>query len=146
MSYKSRFHPKNHKKYIGDINNIICRSTWERFLAGWADRNLAVIKWGMENVVIRYFDRGRGKYRRYFVDFYMEFKDGQKFLIEIKPRNQTKPPKQPQRITAKYSRAVQTYATNISKWEEATTFADERGMKFSVWTEDHLKKLGMNVI
>ena len=146
MAYKSRFRPKNLQKYIGNMDNIICRSTWERALAMWADRNKAVIKWGIENVIIRYFDKGKGKLRSYYVDFFMEFSDGRKWLIEVKPKNQTIPPPKPKRMSRKYINAVMTYATNTSKWEEATRYAEEKNMKFYVWTEDHLRQLGLRII
>ena len=146
MAYKSFFKPRNKSKYMGDFNNIVCRSTWEYQLASWADRNSSIVKWGIESVILGYFDKGNGKKRDYYVDFYFEFNDGKKWLIEVKPRNQTMPPPKQKRLTRKYVNAVRTYATNTSKWEYARIFAEKNGMKFYVWTEDHLRKLGLNVL
>lgn len=146
MAYKSKFRPKNKHKYIGDLNRIICRSTWERSLAKWADQNAAVIKWGIEVLVIPYYDKGNGKRRRYFTDFYFEFKDGSKMVVEVKPENQTKAPRAPQRKTRKYLEKVKTYATNTSKWEAATKFCNENNMAFHIWTEKHLRQLGLKIL
>lgn len=146
MAYKTRYRPKNPEKYTGDLNNIICRSTWERQVAKWADRNKAVTHWSMESVIIRYFDKGSGKNRRYFVDFYFKFKDGKEWIVEVKPKNQTKPPKERQRKTKKYLEEIQRYATNVSKWNQAKKYAKAKGWRFSVWTEDHLKQLGLRIL
>lgn len=146
MAYKSKFRPKNKKKYIGDINSIICRSTWERALAGWADRNKSVSKWAVEYLVVPYYDKASGKRRRYFTDFYFEFTDGTTLVVEVKPFHETKPPKMPQRKTKQYFVKVAKYATNTSKWESAKKVCEENGWRFQVWTENHLKKLGLKIV
>ncbi len=38
-SIKSLFKPTKPKKYKGDVNNIICRSSWERRFCNWCDLN-----------------------------------------------------------------------------------------------------------
>lgn len=148
MAYKSKFRPKNPHKYLGNIDHIICRSTWESQLAKWADRNKAVLKWGVEYIVIRYYDKGNGRTRRYFTDFYFEFRDGTKRLVEVKPQHETLPPPVPKRKTRKYLEKVQRYATNISKWDAAKMYCEKRGdnTTFEIWTENHLKQLGLRLI
>ena len=39
MAYKSKYKPENPTKYIGNPNNIICRSLWERKMCKYLDRN-----------------------------------------------------------------------------------------------------------
>jgi hypothetical protein len=68
------------------------------------------------------------------------------YLIEIKPKNQTQPPKKRSRKTKKYINEVTTYAKNISKWEAASDFAEYKGWKFQVWTEETLKNLGIKIL
>ncbi len=83
---------------------------------------------------------------RYFVDLFIRMKDGKCYLIEIKPKAQTLPPKQKSRKSKKYLREVMTYGKNQYKWKAATKFAHKRGMIFQVWTEETLKGLGIKLL
>jgi aldehyde:ferredoxin oxidoreductase len=83
---------------------------------------------------------------RYFVDLLIEMDNGDTFLIEIKPKQQTVPPKQPKRKTKRYIKEVMTYVKNQDKWEAANKFAEHKGWKFQVWTEDTLKNLGIKLL
>ena len=47
-SKKSLYKPSNPRKYKGNINNIICRSSWETKVCGWGDLNKNIIEWGSE--------------------------------------------------------------------------------------------------
>jgi len=145
MAYKSRFRPVNKAKYVGDISDVICRSLWERALAKWADRNSDVVEWGMEYVIIPYYDKGNGKRRRYFTDFYFRFSDGVKMIVEVKPNAQTKAPRK-RKKTVKYLKEIQTFATNTSKWDAARAYCHSHGWKFQIWTEHHLRKLGLKIL
>ena len=53
-SLKSRYKPSFPKKYKGDPNNIICRSSWERKFCHWCDLNENVLEWGSEEFWIPY--------------------------------------------------------------------------------------------
>ena len=53
-SIKSRYKPLNPKKYQGNPNNIICRSSWERKFCMWADRKDNVVSWASEEINIKY--------------------------------------------------------------------------------------------
>ena len=79
---------------------------------------------------------------RYFVDAYIKVKDIngniESFLVEIKPFNQTQPPKFPGRQTQKYLTEVETFIKNQSKWKAADRYAKDRGAKFVVITEKEL--------
>ena len=39
-----------------------------------------------------------------------------------------------------------TYIKNQSKWEAAQQYADHKGWKFQVWTEDTLGNLGIKLL
>ena len=72
--------------------------------------------------------------------------DGECILVEIKPKSQTKAPKQPTRKTKRYINEVMAFVKNQSKWEAANQFADHKGWKFQIWTEDTLSNLGIKLL
>ena len=76
----------------------------------------------------------------------IEMTNGDVFLVEIKPKKQTIPPKNPKRKTKKYLNEVTTYIKNTSKWNAAQQFANAKGWKFQIWTEDTLKNLGVKLL
>ena len=96
MSYKGRYIPKNPKKYKGNPQRIIYRSMWERRLMDYCDRTSRVLEWGSEEIAIPYVSPVDQRIHRYFPDFYMKVKqkDGtlKRFIIEVKPKGQLKPP------------------------------------------------------
>ena len=63
-SLKSRYKPSNPEKYVGDPNNIICRSSWERKFCHWADLNPDIVKWVSEEVAIPYLSPVDNKVHR----------------------------------------------------------------------------------
>ena len=146
MAYSGRYKVKNPKKYEGDFNKIKYRSLWERQAFKWCDGNPSIIGWSSEEVVVGYRCQTDNKMHRYFVDLFIRMKDGKCYLIEIKPKAQTLPPKQKSRKSKKYLREVMTYGKNQSKWKAATAFAHKRGMIFQVWTEETLKGLGIKLL
>ena len=93
MTYKGKFLPNNRKKYKGDIKNIVYRSLWERKFMVYCDDNDDIIEWGSEELVVPYVSPLDGKRHRYFPDFYIKTKNGDKFMVEIKPKKYTKPPR-----------------------------------------------------
>jgi hypothetical protein len=146
MTYSGRYRPKNIGKYEGNASNIKYRSLWERQVMRWLDNNQSVIGWNSEEIVIRYRCKTDGQTHKYFTDFFIRMKDGKKYLIEVKPKNQTTPPKEPRRKTKRYLKEVMTYAKNISKWESAKVYAQKNGMIFQIWTEDTIKGLGIKLL
>ena len=62
-----------------------------------------------------------------------------KEIIEVKPKAQTKKPTKKGKHYGKYLREARTYATNRAKWEAAEEYCLDRGYKFRIITEDHLK-------
>lgn len=146
MAYRGKFSPRNPSKYRGDVTNVVYRSLWERQVFRWLDESDFVKSWSSEEVVIPYRCKTDGKMHRYFVDLKFELTDGRVMLVEVKPRKETVPPVNPGRKTKKYITEVMTYVKNMSKWEAATEFANDRGWKFEVWHEDILKGLGIKIL
>ena len=77
------------------------------------------------------------------MDFFIEFSNGQKVIVEIKPFSETIEPKKPSKKTEKallnYQKALQTFAINTAKWNAAKKFAQQNNFKFIVLTERELK-------
>ena len=146
MAYKGKFTPKNPQKYVGDVKNIVYRSLWERNTFRWIDANSAIVKWNSEELIIPYVCETDKKVHRYYMDLWFETREGDTYIVEIKPKKQTQPPKSPKRKTRRYIKESLTYVKNQSKWKAASEFALDRGWTFEVWTEDTLKSLGIKIL
>lgn len=133
----------NKDKYIG-ASNPTYRSSWEREVFIFFDKNPNVIKWGAEVIVVPYWSRVDSKPRRYYVDCYVEYRDRtgsvQKELVEIKPKSQTQPPSKRGKKKKTYLYEVEQYNVNIDKWRAASKYAKERGWKFRILTEKGIFK------
>ena len=140
-SIKSLFKPTKPRKYKGDVNNIICRSSWEKRFCSWCDLNESIIEWGSEEFWIPY-RAPDGKTRRYFPDFIIKVKEStgqvKTYVIEVKPKKQTRPPKPRKNVTKSYLYECQTYAVNQAKWKAAVEFCEDRMIQFKIITEDEL--------
>jgi len=141
MSYKGRFKPNNPKKYNGDPNNIIYRSSWEVRVMKYLDENPNVIWWASEELPIPYRSPIDNRVHRYFPDFIVKVrrKDGlvMTYILEVKPESQTKMPVQKRR-TKKFLQEATTYAINQEKWRAADIFCKEHGWQFKILTENDL--------
>ena len=146
MAYKGKYRVANASKYEGDHTRVQYRSLWERQVFRWLDDNVNVVKWSSEEVIVPYRCKTDNKMHRYFVDIKVQFKGGVTYLIEIKPKKETVPPKVRERKTRGYLVEVMTYAKNISKWESATQYAKDRGWIFEIWTEQTIKALGIKLL
>tara|TARA_A100001011_G_C14299259_1_gene839985 strand:- start:1090 stop:1434 length:345 start_codon:yes stop_codon:yes gene_type:complete len=102
------------------------------------DLNVNVVEWASEEIVIPYRSPIDGKMHRYFPDFYVKTSKGEKFLIEVKPKTQTKPPKK-SKSRNRYLREMKTWGVNQAKWEAAQSICDRHGWKWCIWTEDEIK-------
>jgi len=135
------YHPTNKEKYIGDISKIYYRSSWELKFMHWCDKHTGVIKWNSEGIVIPYTKPTDHKQHRYFIDFYLEYKNKAgkiiKEIIEVKPSSQTKAPRKKRNGKSNLYEQV-TYAVNIAKWQAATKWAKKRGINFRIMTEKEL--------
>jgi hypothetical protein len=146
MAYKGKYTVKDKSKYVGDPTKVVFRSLWERNTFRWLESQPNIVEWCSEEVVIPYICETDRKVHRYFIDVYFKTADGKKYLIEIKPKRETSPPKQGKRKTKKYLSEALTYIKNQSKWKAATEFAQENGATFQIWTEDTLKSLGIKTL
>jgi len=142
MAYSGKYQPSFPKKYKGDPTNIIYRSLWERKFMRYSDLNENILEWGSEEIIVPYRSPVDRRVHRYFPDFYINIKESnksiKKYLIEIKPKKQTVPPKKPQRQTKGYLREAYEYAKNQSKWAAAREYCADRGWEFKVITEIEL--------
>ena len=142
MAYKGRYNPKNPRKYKGNPHNIIYRSLWERKFMVYCDTSTSIIEWGSEEIIVPYLSPWDNRRHRYFPDFYIKAQqsDGslKKMIIEVKPKVQCSPPKEPKRKTRRYLNEVKTWSINEAKWKYATEWCKNNGMEFVIINEDHL--------
>ena len=142
-SIKSLYKPKYPRKYQGNPNNIICRSSWERKFCRYCDLNEKIVQWGSEEFHIPYISPVDGKVHRYFPDFIIKVReqtgDIKRYVIEVKPKKQTRPPVQTtKKRTKTYINEVKTYAVNEAKWKAADEWCKDRLLEFKIITEDQL--------
>ena len=146
MSYKGKYKIKHPAKYLGDYTKVVYLSLWERQAFKGCESNSRIKAWNSEEVVIPYKCKTDNRIHRYFIDLFIEMDNGDCILVEIKPKKQTTAPKKPSRKTKKYINEVTTYIKNTSKWTAANDFAQHKGWKFQIWTEDTLKNLGIKLL
>ena len=141
-SIKSRYKPTNPQKYTGNPNNIICRSSWERKFCQWCDRKDNVISWASEEISIPYVSPKDNRIHKYYPDFLIKVKEHnnriQTYVVEVKPKKQTLPPKKRKRVTKSYIYECTTYAVNQAKWKAASEFCKDNRINFKIVTEDEL--------
>ena len=142
MTYSGRYIAKKPKKYRGDPQRIIYRSLWERKFMVYCDINDAILEWGSEEYIIPYLSPWDGRIHRYFPDFYIKVRQAngtiKKYIIEVKPKKQCKPPEQPKRKTKRWYKEAKAWGINSAKWKYAEDWCSNNGMEFKILTEDHL--------
>lgn len=144
---QGKYEIKNPIKYKGTLP-VIYRSSWEQRVFYFLDNNSSILEWASESIVIPYKYQLDNKMHRYFVDvnFIVNDRHGnqKRYLIEIKPFDQTLPPKTPKKKSSKamqrYNNAVITFQKNQDKWNHAKAWAKKHGYIFDIWTE---KTLGL---
>lgn len=134
------FIPINQSKFIG--TKAFYRSGLELKFMRFCDSNPNVLNWGSENVIVPYVSPIDNKVHRYFVDNFVTIKEGDKitkYLIEIKPDKQTRPPavKYKKKSHLIYEQA--TFVVNTAKWNAARQLCKQKGWQFLIITEKHLK-------
>lgn len=142
-SIKSRYRPSFPKKYKGNPNNIICRSSWERKFCAWCDLNENIVEWASEEFCIPYLSPLDGRVHRYFPDFLIKVKERngstKTYVIEVKPKRQTKPPqRKSKKVTKSFINETKTFEVNKAKWRAATEWCKDRRLEFKIITEDEL--------
>jgi len=144
MAHKGKYKVKNRSKYVGDVDNVVYRSSWERRFMVYADTSKKVIQWNSEELVIPYVSPVDGKVHRYFPDFWIEvLEEGgttNKIVIEVKPKGQCKPPTMGKTAKSKYRylRELKVWKVNEAKWDSCKNFCDDNQWQFKILTEDHL--------
>jgi hypothetical protein len=145
MAYRGRYKPTNPQKYKGDPTNIIYRSLLERRFMVWCDINSSVLEWNSEEVVVPYKSPIDMRYHRYFVDFWIRYRDRtgnlRACLIEVKPHKQTMEPKKKEgsvKPTRRYLNEIMTWGVNQAKWKAATEYCLDRNWEFKILTEKQL--------
>lgn len=140
---QGKFTPRHPEKYVGDVNNIMARSSWETRVMKWLDGNPSVLNWSSEEIHVPYYDPSTMKNRRYFPDFIVKVrtKSGKEevIMMEVKPESQSKPPK----ITKRKKQSTMinealTWETNKAKWTAAEAYCKKQGWKFVICTESTL--------
>jgi hypothetical protein len=75
----------------------------------------------------------------YYPDFLFESNENgeiKTYVVEVKPKKQTKPPENKKRKSFAFEMA--TYLINNSKWESAKKLCDDNGWHFKILTEEDL--------
>ena len=141
-SIKSIFKPSHPRKYKGDARNIICRSSWERRFCNWCDINESILEWGSEEFWIPYLSPIDNRTHRYFPHFIIKVKEStgviKTYVIEVKPKRQTKPPIKKKRVSKSYLYEMKTYSVNQAKWKAADEWCKDRKIEFKIITENEL--------
>ena len=128
------FVPTNKDKVykLNEKGGIYYRSSWELTTMQYMDKNDDVILWGCECIEIPYQLKKPDKLgiltvtnHRYYPDFYYKLRMADKsireILLEVKPAEQTRPPKfkETSRLTTKqlesYKWGIDEYNRNMSK-------------------------------
>lgn len=132
------YNPVNRDKYTGKGYPRYL-SSWELKFFKWCDRNPRVVSWASENVCLPYISPVDGRMHRYYVDNTVHIKEGSKvvkYLIEIKPSKQTRPPGahgNKKRSTIIHENV--TWQVNQAKWTAAKCWCDKNGYIFQIVTE-----------
>jgi hypothetical protein len=136
------YKPINPSKYKGNASNIVYRSSWELKFMYDLDKNPNVLEWSSEEHPIPYRCPIKRKVRRYFVDFWMKWKDKNGIIreafVEIKPFKETIQPVQGNRHKKTFQREVFTYANNKAKWDACKQYCQGKGIEFLLLTEHDL--------
>ena len=142
MAYKGKYKVRAPYKYKGNPTKVIYRSLWELKFMTYCDTNINILEWGSEEMYVWYRSPVDNKPHRYFPDFYIKARESngqiKKYIIEVKPQRQTKPPAKPKRQTRGYLREAYEYAKNQAKWKAANEWCLDRGFEFKVLTEKEL--------
>lgn len=138
---QGRFIPQNKDKYKGNHYNICYRSSWEKRVMLWFDKDPKVVLWSSEEIVVCYKDP-MGQQRRYFPDFYAKIAKANgvfvEYLVEVKPYKQTIEPQIKTKITESYINEVYTWGVNKAKWEAAREYCKNKNWVFKIMTEKEL--------
>lgn len=121
---KSHYHRGTHVSPIA--GECKYRSGWEQKYMVHLDENPDVVTWSYEKLIIEYVSNQKTKkVRKYYPDFQVEYKDGKKVVIEIKP-----------------SRKLEQ-ATVVKKIRAAMAWCTMHDLTYKILTEIELKDMGL---
>ena len=128
--------PRSCKKLLPGVahEKIIYRSSYELKFILWLESNSKIKQWASECICIPYMFVD-GTTHRYYPDYFVEFVDGTKMVVEIKPYNQTKKP------INENCWAAKEYVKNKCKWVAAMEFCKKKGYIFKILTEKTINQL-----
>jgi hypothetical protein len=133
---QGKFEMKNPDKYVGK-RTPMARSSWEFVFMRMLDEHQGVINWASESIQIPYRDPLSGRNTIYVPDFFIVYMDKNKNkhaeVVEVKPSSQT--------IREKVGKSLynqEQYIKNLAKWEAATAWCKQQGVKFRVVNEDDI--------
>lgn len=130
---QGRFEMKHPEKYVG-TKTPLARSSWEFVFMRMLDEHPGVQSWASESIQIPYRDPFTGRQTIYVPDFFILYNDkaGKKHaeVIEVKPANQTL-----RENVGKSRYNQEQYIKNLAKWEAATAWCKQKGLKFRVVNE-----------
>jgi len=102
------------------------RSRWEQRYMEYLDSDTNVLTWSYEKLIIEYISNQKTKkIRKYYPDFQVEYRDGKKVIIEIKP-----------------SRKL-GQASVIKKIRAAMAWCSDHDLIYKILTEIELKDMGL---
>jgi len=132
---QGKFQVCHPEKYIGK-GQPTYRSGWEFVFMQFCDNNPSILQWASEPINIPYRNPFTNKQTIYIPDFliiYMD-KNGQKHaeVIEVKPSTETT------LESARSTRDRAYVALNTAKWQAASVWCAQQGMKFRVVTENQI--------
>lgn len=121
---KSHYHKG---KYISHLaGECSYRSGWEKKYMEYLDSDRSISMWSYEKLIIEYISNKKSKkVRKYYPDFYIEYNDGKKIVVEIKPSKKLK------------------QMSVLKKISAAIAWCTEHDMTYKVLTEIELKSMGL---
>lgn len=132
--------PKHPEKYIGDVNKIVYRSSWEYKMDEFLDNNPNVLQWASESIAVPYVKPTDGKIHKYYPDYYVKYRNKQgeiiEEILEVKPQKQTRRSRT-RNPKNKLFEDIQ-FAINVAKWKYCQEFCNKHNIKFRLVTENTL--------
>jgi hypothetical protein len=139
---KGQYVIKNPKKYMGNANNVIYRSSWELLVFRFLDTKPSVLSWCSEGIQIPYYNPFTKRQTVYIPDLLIVFEvKGKRWaeMVEIKPLKEVPGVMAEDAKMKKLStkdKAAQVL--NAAKWQAAMAFCKKRGIRFRIMTERDL--------
>ncbi len=138
------FEPTNPEKYVGNLTQIVYRSSWELAMNKFLDTNPNILRWSSEELKIPYIKPTDGRQHFYYPDYWIEYvnKNGEiiREVVEIKPMAQTQAPTKRGKSKKTQLFEQTQFAVNVAKWQAASAWCKARGLVFRVVTEKGLFK------